>query len=559
MISDKPKIFFYSLFFSLVAMVFVSHAQKLPSGPQVLTFFSDVDDTEQPYGLYLPENYDPQKKYPLVVMLHGAGSNHRLSLRRVFGKSNLENENDVEASRYFPEWEPVDFIVISPYARGTAGYQGIPEKDVYDALEDAKRRFSVDEDRVYLTGLSMGGGGTLWLGTTRPDIWAAIAPVCPAPPQGTDEFYKNAFNYPVHFFHGDADPVVPVKISRDWVSNLKGIGAKVEYREFPGVKHDSWVKAYEDGYIFDWFSKIKRNPFPEEVKFTTKQYKYNKAYWVEIDALTPGTLATIEAKFTDPNEINITTSGLSALTLNLAGHPDFDKNKTLELKVDGKKFKTKGEGFVKFHKEDDKWAEGAVNLKPTAKQKGQEGPISEAFAGRHVYVYGTLDNPTQEELMQRINLANEAANWSVYRGGFLGRYMVFPRVVSDKELRPSDYENTNLVLFGTKDTNAIIAENQDQLPIHLSDTASNYGLFYIFPLNGNYVAISSGLPWWHHENTPGFNFLPANLSGLSGFKDYILFQNSVENKVGEGYFNNQWSLSEETKAKLEASEVVEVR
>jgi len=88
-----------------------SNAQKLPSGPQVLTFFSDADDTEQPYGLYLPKNFDEKKSYPLVIMLHGAGDNHRLSLRRVFGKSNAEGETDVEATRYFPQWENVDFIV----------------------------------------------------------------------------------------------------------------------------------------------------------------------------------------------------------------------------------------------------------------------------------------------------------------------------------------------------------------------------------------------------------------------------------------------------------------
>src|ERR1041385_3268620 len=85
--------------------------QALKPGPQVLTFFSDVDDTEQPYGLYLPKNFNPSKKYPLVIMLHGAGSNHRLSLRRVFGKSNQGDETDVEATRYFPEWRDVDYIV----------------------------------------------------------------------------------------------------------------------------------------------------------------------------------------------------------------------------------------------------------------------------------------------------------------------------------------------------------------------------------------------------------------------------------------------------------------
>jgi dipeptidyl aminopeptidase/acylaminoacyl peptidase len=126
-----------------LATAMTATAQKLKSGPQVLTFFSDVDDTEQPYGLYLPKNYDENKKYPLVVMLHGAGSNHRLSLRRVFGKSNANGETDVEATRYFPEWKDVEYIVASPYARGTMGYQGVAEQDVMDVLADVKSRVDI--------------------------------------------------------------------------------------------------------------------------------------------------------------------------------------------------------------------------------------------------------------------------------------------------------------------------------------------------------------------------------------------------------------------------------
>src|SRR4051794_39690282 len=109
-------------------------AQTLQTGPQVLTFFSDVDDTDQPYALYLPNDFNPAKKYPLIVSLHGAGSNHRLNLRRVFGKSNLAGETDTEATRYFPKFREVEYIVASPLARGTMGYQGIAEKDVYDVL-----------------------------------------------------------------------------------------------------------------------------------------------------------------------------------------------------------------------------------------------------------------------------------------------------------------------------------------------------------------------------------------------------------------------------------------
>jgi predicted peptidase len=76
-----------------------SLAQVFVSGPQVLTFLSDVDDTDQPYAIYVPKQYDTQKKYPLVISLHGAYSNHRLNLRRVFGKGNRIGETDAEASR----------------------------------------------------------------------------------------------------------------------------------------------------------------------------------------------------------------------------------------------------------------------------------------------------------------------------------------------------------------------------------------------------------------------------------------------------------------------------
>src|SRR5688500_611488 len=107
----------FSLLLIAVCTMSIAQAQKLPTGPQVLTFFSEADDSEQPYGLYLPKNYDETKKYPLVMMLHGAGSNHRLALRRVFGKSNAPGETDVEATRYFPQWNDVEYIVATPYAR----------------------------------------------------------------------------------------------------------------------------------------------------------------------------------------------------------------------------------------------------------------------------------------------------------------------------------------------------------------------------------------------------------------------------------------------------------
>ncbi|WP_285543785.1 carboxylesterase family protein [Dyadobacter frigoris] len=546
--------------FSLVFFIVMSHniciAQKLASGPQVLTFFSSADDTEQPYGLYIPKNYDPVKKYPLVMMLHGAGSNHRLELRRVFGKSNAGDETDVEASRYFPEWENVDFIVATPLARGTAGYQGIPEQDVYDVLADVKKRFNIDENRTYLTGLSMGGGGTLWIGLTRPDIWAAIAPVCAAPPAGTIDLAGNASNYPVHFFHGDKDPVVPVESTRNWVAKMQDLGIEVTYKEFVDVKHDSWVNAYDDEFIFGWFNQV-RNPFPNEVKFSSKFYKYNKAYWVQFDKMKSGVLSDITASFKRSNTLEIKTKNLDGFTLILKGHAKFISNLPVIFTIDGAALSNKVDSTISFVKKGASWIinkEAATNI--VEKKKGAEGPIFDAFSSRHIYVYGTADNPSAEELKKRLDIANEAASWSVYRGPFLGRVMFFPRVLSDKEVRASDFETCNLILFGTKETNAVISKYADKLPVHLNPATKDYGLLYVFSVDKHYVTISSGLPWWTGVVDQGFPFVPATHRGLSEFKDLLFFKDSSKNIVTDGYFTQEWKLPESLLTPLTKSGVI---
>lgn len=531
--------------------------QVLDPGPQVLTFHSDVDDTEQPYALYLPPRFDASRQYPLVISLHGAGSNHRLNLRRVFGKSNAEGETDVEASRYFPEWEDVEYIVASPYARGTMGYQGIAEKDVLDVLADVRRRFPIDEDRVYLTGLSMGGGGTLWLGLTRPDIWAALAPVCPAPPQGTHALAPNALHLPVHVFQGGADPVVRPESVRVWVERLEELGTHVEYDEYPGVGHESWVPAYADGQIFDWFAQFERNRYPNHVRFVSDRYEYNTAYWVQLDALTPGTFASIDVQFTTPNRIEATTSELWGFTLDLAAHPRFTAREHLTVAIDGTLLEVPGTETPSFNRQGGTWVKGRAVAQ--AKRPRAEGPMAEVIASRHIYVYGTGGDPSREEVEARRAQALTAAEWSVDRGPFWGRIMVFPRVLSDRDVRPSDFESSNLVLFGTKETNTIIARFSDRLPMHLDSAAEAYGLVYIFPVDGRYVLVNAGLPWWHangssQDRSPFRGSVPA--FDLIGLGDYLLFRGSVENVVAAGRFDQSWRLPEAEAQKIRATGVV---
>ena len=189
---------------------------------------------EQPYALYVPKSYDPARRYPLIVSLHEEESNHVVNLKRVFGVPPRYGETGLQALSTLPMLREVDYLVVCPFGRGTMGYQGIAEQDVYDVLADVKRRYSVDEDRVYLTGASMGGGGALWLALTRPDVWAAVAPVCADVFPGTADLAPNALNLPVRLFHGDSDPFVRVDSSRQWQRRLLSLDSPVEYIEFPG-------------------------------------------------------------------------------------------------------------------------------------------------------------------------------------------------------------------------------------------------------------------------------------------------------------------------------------
>jgi dienelactone hydrolase len=531
--------------------------QPLKPGPQVLTFFSEVDDSDQPYGLYLPKNYDGGKKYPLVISLHGAYSNHRLNLRRVFGKSNLLGETEAEATRYFPALRDVDFIVATPLARGTLGYAGLPEKDVYDVLADVQRRFSVDEDRIYLTGLSMGGGGTLWLGLTRPDIWAAIAAVCPVQPREADLFAPNALNLPVHLFHGDADPVVPVTVSRSWKQRLDDLDTRTHYTEYRNVRHNSWENAYKDGAIFDWFAQFQRNRFPDRVRFATDRYEYRSAYWIAIEALTPGRLAEIDARFTAPNAVEVKTEGLDGFSLDITRHPRYAAARPLRLTIDGARVTLARRGALQFVRGTAGWKQGSYKPAPMEKRPGVEGPIPRAIAARHIYVYGTAGSPTEEELNERRELAARAAEWGSPRMRLLTTF----RVMTDSEVRPSDYESANMILFGTKETNTQIARLAAKLPLELNAGAADYGLVYIYPNGNRYVVINSGLPWWsgtERMRPSAFGYLPPSYAILTGLQDFVLFRGTIDDVVSSGYFDRNWRVPAEAARTIEETGAVKL-
>ena len=515
-------------------------------GARVLTFRSTVDGSEQPYAVWIPQALEEGKSYPLLVSLHGEESSHILNLRQVLGATNRYGDVAPADLSHLRAPDP-GFFIACPLARGTMGYQGIAEQDIYDMLADLTRRFPIDRDRISLTGISMGGAGALRLALTRPDVWAAVAPVCPAPVPGLEEFAGNALNVPVRIFQGELDPLVPADSTRQWQRRLLDLGVNAEYLEYPNIRHNAWEAAYRNGDLFRWLAPLKRSAAPEHVRLITRSFRYGTAYWVAIDSLTPGELASIEARL-EGSRLTVETGGAEGFTVTLP-------RTVSAVTIDGAAVPVRAATTHAFTKSSGKWRTGAAPA--AAKHAGAEGPIAETFTGRHIYVYGTGAVHTPNEIEARRGIAERAAGWSTPRNRLP---LSFP-VKADRDVTPEDLASSDLVLFGTAETNSLIARFAPRLPLALEAGAADYGLLFIAPVDRHYVVVSSGLPWWtgaEQANRGGNPFAPPAWRLLSTFGDFILFKGSLAGVVIEGRFDRNWKVAADAAEKFRAAGTVTI-
>jgi len=206
-----------------------------------MTQSKHVFTRETKYLLYLPDGYSDEEKYPLLVFLHGAGERgDDLELVKIHGPPKL-----IEAGHDFP------FIIVSPQVPLDEWWS--PDTVVW-LTKEIMDNYSVDTERVYLTGLSMGGFGT-WRTTTKyPEMYAAIAPICGGGDPSKAHLIKDV---PVWVFHGAKDDVVPIKRSEEMYDALKEYG-NIEFTVYPEANHDSWTKTYENPKLYEWLLSHKR-------------------------------------------------------------------------------------------------------------------------------------------------------------------------------------------------------------------------------------------------------------------------------------------------------------
>lgn len=188
------------------------------------------------YLLFLPKVYETQQ-WPMILFLHGAGERG----------SDLEYVKRHGVARIVEEQEDFPFLVASPQCpRGQ--YWSVPLLNAL--LDEVIDTYCVDPDRVYLTGISMGGYGTWRLAAAQPHQFAAIAPICGG---GNPVEACNLKDLTVWAFHGARDTVVPLSESEEMVEALKACGGNVKFTVYPEADHDSWTQTYNNPVLYDWF------------------------------------------------------------------------------------------------------------------------------------------------------------------------------------------------------------------------------------------------------------------------------------------------------------------
>lgn len=241
----------------------LAFTQGQPNKPAMVTReWQDADGTTISCQIFLPLHYDQTKKYPLVLCMHGAGGMKRAPYTVQTGASTALLRPQMR------EQYPA-FLLVPQTTNGWARRMDQAEdtisseirtestalKLVMRGLAEVMDEYSVDADRIYVSGQSMGGGATWGLIAYHPDIFAAAVPIC----GGADPKQAAKIRCPVWVFHGAKDTMVPVACSRDMVAALKEAGREVLYTEYPEGDHGIWNSVWYEKELAPWlFSKQRK-------------------------------------------------------------------------------------------------------------------------------------------------------------------------------------------------------------------------------------------------------------------------------------------------------------
>lgn len=215
--------------------------------------FKNAKGETLPYRLFVPQNYDRKKKYPLVVYLHGGGGVGDDNLKQIEGGNGylVEFFTQGKSQSRYPAF------VVAPQSTGDgwigrALFNPVPTRQlrlVVDLIGELRRSYNIDSSRLYVAGQSLGGFGTFAIISEFPQLFAAGVPLC----GGADETkISSIIKTPLWVFHGERDGAVPVEFSRRIVAAIRKAGGNVKYTEYPAAGHNIWLNVVKEPELLSW-------------------------------------------------------------------------------------------------------------------------------------------------------------------------------------------------------------------------------------------------------------------------------------------------------------------
>lgn len=251
----------------LAVLLTACHSPAPPAPSGFVDRAETVEGVTYRYKLFIPDGYSAAQKWPVVLFLHGMGER---------GNDNEKPARYSIGAYLRKSGQAFPAIVVFPQVPADSYWTGQPARAALAALETTVRDFRGDRDRLYLTGLSMGGYGSWELASSHPHLFAAAAIICGgivAPKwdsmlrvrtvarDASDPYALIASRIralPVWIFHGDSDTTIPVAESRRMTAALRQVGDTVRYTEYPRVGHNAWDRSYADPDLWTWLFAQRR-------------------------------------------------------------------------------------------------------------------------------------------------------------------------------------------------------------------------------------------------------------------------------------------------------------
>jgi len=496
-------------------------------GLVVRGYRSKIDGSVQPYGMVIPESYSGAATR-LDVWCHGRGET--LSELGFIDQRRKQTGNVA----------PANAMVIHPYGRYCCANKFAGEMDLLEAIEHAKKFYTIDEDRVVMRGFSMGGAAAWQFGVNYTDKWCAVNPgagfaetpeflkvfqtedvsAIPAYEKTLWHWYNatdsavNLFNAPTIAYSGEIDKQ---KQAADIMEKyLKDEGIEMVHIIGPQTGH----KIHPDSLIeiekrLAEITALGRDRTPQEIYFATWFLRYHKMHWITVNGLTTSwERARVHAKITGAKEVSVETENVTALSIDMApGHCSFSSRENPVVKIDGKsltvnKPKSDRSWQVHLRRQNGQWAQVATAQEEgkLAKHHGLSGPIDDAFMDSFLYV-----KPTGAALNDKVGAWSKA---EMERAAFEWRrqFRGDAPAKADKDINDADIAANNLILWGDPQSNAVLAKVISKLPIEwtkdkLVANGKTYDvnthapvLVYPNPLNPKrYVVINSSFTYREYD------------------------------------------------------------